>query len=82
MRYFFEPIEETQHYPCGVCSQKFSDNHRAIQCDFCNYWIHIECEGIDVATYNNLIESSETEIHCCSTCHEDMLNSETEINIT
>ena len=75
MRYFFEPVEEEiQHYPCGICSLNVTDDHKAIQCDFCNYWSHIECEGIDMLTYENLMKSSESEIHCCPICNEEMLN--------
>ena len=87
MRYFFEPINaETQHFPCGICLLNVTDEHKAIQCDFCNYWNHIECEGIDVLTYENLKTSSDSEIHCCPICKEEMQNnphnlSGTEINM-
>ena len=87
MRYFFEPTNaENIHYPCGICSLNVNNEQKAIQCDFCNYWNHIECEGIDRVTYENLMESSESEIHCCPICNEEMLNnphnlSEAEINM-
>ena len=27
-------------FPCGKCGLKVSNNHKAIQCDSCNFWTH------------------------------------------
>ena len=83
MRYFLESINaETQHFPCGICLLDVTDEHKAIQCDFCNYWNHIECEGIDVLIYENLTKFSDSEIHCCPICKEEMQNNPHNLSVT
>ena len=41
MKYFVEPISENPKYPCGTCKLNVNKTHKAIQCDNCNYWNHI-----------------------------------------
>ena len=33
-------------YPCAVCLRGLHSNHRAIQCDSCQFWSHIGCVGV------------------------------------
>ncbi|XP_057296223.1 uncharacterized protein LOC130625172 [Hydractinia symbiolongicarpus] len=33
-------------YPCGICGNYVSSNHKVVQCDYCNKWIHIRCNGL------------------------------------
>ena len=44
---------------------------RATQCDFCNYWNHIKCDGVDEKTYEKLKKSKKSETHMCKICKED-----------
>jgi len=41
-------------YHCGTCKKKVGQRHRAVQCDLCDCWNHIKCDGIDAKTYDNL----------------------------
>ena len=45
-------------YPCAICSRPVASNHRALQCDRCDFWCHIKCVGVPPAQYNQLIGSS------------------------
>jgi hypothetical protein len=40
--------------PCGICKPTVASNHRAIQCDDCDDWIHIRCGNITPTEYNRL----------------------------
>ena len=42
-------------FPCGICSNPVASNHRAIQCDICDRWIHIKCNSISAAQYNEMM---------------------------
>ena len=42
-----------------------SINHKAIQCDNCNYWDHIKCDKIDSNVYETLKNSKEQYICKC-----------------
>ena len=45
---FIEPDENDPHakYPCGTCLRSVSNRNKAFQCDVCNFWNHIKCDGI------------------------------------
>jgi hypothetical protein len=32
-------------YPCSVCEKPVAKNHRALQCDQCDSWVHIKCDN-------------------------------------
>ena len=68
MRYFDEPTDDNPNYPCGKCGLKVRNNHKAIQCDNCNFWNHIKCDGIDNSLYEKLKESSSS--YFCKICME------------
>ena len=40
-------------FPCVICN-KSKKNHKAIQCDSCDLWIHIGCNDISDAEYERL----------------------------
>ena len=35
-------------YPCKICNNLVAENHKAIQCDKCQLWVHIKCSKINV----------------------------------
>ena len=37
--------------PCGICHRDVLNNHKAIQCDHCQKWIHTQCCAIDDNAY-------------------------------
>ena len=55
--------------PCGKCNRRVAINHKAIQCDVCDKWIHIKCNGLknsDYAHYQNPVNEHEQFI--CINC--------------
>ena len=38
-------------FPCGVCKKPVATNHRALECEGCQYWVHIKCGGITPKEY-------------------------------
>ena len=55
-------------YPCSICSKSVLNNQKAVQCDPCDLWVHIKCEGISNDTYSTMMIENEDEIcepwHC------------------
>ena len=45
-------------FPCGICQKPVATNHRSIQCDECNFWVHIKCGGITPKTYENFMNKN------------------------
>ena len=39
-------------FPCSICNKNVLENQKAIQCDSCNMWCHIKCDGTPIETYN------------------------------
>ena len=46
-------------FPCKVCGKNVNDNDQAIQCDLCNYWIHINCNNFNYIDYKSLQNSND-----------------------
>ena len=62
---------ETQDHHCRICSKKVGLKHKAVQCDLCEHWNHIKCDGIDNKTYETLKESSDSDKYFCKLCKEE-----------
>ena len=58
-------------FPCGICHKSVARNHRALQCDTCEAWIHIKCNYVSANVYERLKES--TEAWFCINCIKDNL---------
>ena len=56
---------------CNVCCRKVQKRHKAIQCDICQYWVHIKCNFLDDKTYKKLQTSSYPWY--CLTCLKSRL---------
>ena len=41
-------------FPCLRCKKNVAKNSRSIRCSICNFWVHVECEGITNELYNIL----------------------------
>ena len=50
-------------YPCTVCGRSVAKNHKALQCDFCDQWVHIKSNLIDKKTYE-LLKQDEAPWSC------------------
>ena len=47
--------------PCGLCNRPVGSNHRSIQCDVCNFWVHIKCNNISPSKYDELVNQNEND---------------------
>ena len=74
MRYFEDPSEDHPNpiYPCGICTKRVGQKMKAVQCDLCNFWNHIKCDGIDNKTYETMKKSKKLDLHYCKICKEEI----------
>ena len=49
----------TIKFPCKICKKSVNSNHKSIQCDLCDNWIHIKCNNLNDIDYNSLKNSNE-----------------------
>lgn len=54
--------------PCGYCNKAVAKNHRALQCDNCNFWFHIKCNNISPAKYSIYLDEENNETWVCNEC--------------
>ena len=53
-------------FSCLVCNRVVPKNHRAVQCDLCDSWVHIACNNLNVYTYRKLQkDKSPWYFICC-----------------
>ena len=43
--------------PCKICNNPVAKNHKAVQCDKCQLWVHMRCNKINIQTYHILKQS-------------------------
>ena len=49
------PLPTTKiKYPCSICNKNCLSNQSCIQCDECDKWCHIKCDGTSQNDYNKL----------------------------
>ena len=53
-------------YPCGTCHRPGKNRDKAIICDECNIWHHINCVGISTSTCHSLV--NQTVLWFCEQC--------------
>ena len=41
-------------FPHLVCNRTVAKNHKAVQCDLCDSWVHIAYNNLNLYTYQNL----------------------------
>ena len=46
--------EDSTFYPCGVCQRQVTWEDRAVCCDECYAWYHIDCHNIHTESYERL----------------------------
>ena len=44
-------------HSCAFCFRPVASNHRALQCDQCDFWCHIKCVEVSPYQYNKLMGS-------------------------
>ena len=57
-------------FPCGICGKAVGNNHRAIECDICQKWIHIKCNKYDKNDYS-FYQNNPNESFYCLNCTAD-----------
>ena len=69
------PIRRDLSNVCPSCNRTVAKNHRAVQCDNCDSWNHIKCEGISPVQYKCMINSSDDDnfTFFCASCHRNAL---------
>ena len=67
-----EFISTAEVFHCGTCKKKVGQRHKAVQCDFCDKWNHIKCDGIDNKTYDALKKSNDNTKYYCKLCKENI----------
>ena len=55
-------------FPCSICNKNVLNNQKAIQCDSCNLWRHIKCDGTPIENYNKLMLSDDDNSWHCLLC--------------
>ena len=41
-------------FPTKICNKNVNDKDHAIQCDICNFWVHIKCNNLNCIDYKFL----------------------------
>ena len=54
--------------PCGSCGLEVLDDDAAVSCDKCEYWFHIQCQDISLATYDSLQADDSSFSWVCLKC--------------
>ena len=44
--------------PCSICNKNCLDNQACINCDTCQKWCHVKCDGTSIESYNYYKETS------------------------
>ena len=42
------------HFPCLKCSRAVAENHKSVQCNICDKWVHIACNNLNIYKYKKL----------------------------
>ena len=53
-------------FPCLVCNRAVAKEHRAVQCDPWDSWVHIPCNNLNLYTYRKL--QKDKSLWYCMCC--------------
>ena len=54
-------------FPCGICSRPVQCNQRAIECEQCQSWFHLNCIAMSVQSYSDYNDDSKL-VWLCNMC--------------
>ena len=63
-------ILKNTRFPCKMCRLNVNKNTKAIQCDLCKYWVHIQCNHLNYIDYKYFQGSNDPWF--CATCSSAM----------
>ena len=46
-------------FPCKICVRNVTNCDQAIQCDLCDFWVHIKCNDLNYIDYKFLQNSND-----------------------
>ena len=54
--------------PCKLCNKNINDGDAAIQCDICQFWVHLRCNKLNLVDYKYPQGSTDPWfcLSCCS----------------
>ena len=58
------PGPRPSKYPCSSCGAAVGYNQNSIQCNGCNFWYHIECQGMNTKIHQIMTEHSSYSWNC------------------
>ena len=58
---------------CGKCEKEVKENDRGVQCEICEKWNHIRCEGIGKDMYSMLQEEKGVKWFCSNCRSTDLI---------
>ena len=50
-------------FPCQICAKNVHDKDKAIQCDLCEFWIHIKCNSLNYLN-DRYLQSCDESWYC------------------
>lgn len=62
-------------YPCVVCHREVRDKDPALQCDECNVWTHINCDGTSLKEYKRFMKHKWLSWECWKCRHVNLSDS-------
>ena len=75
----------TEKNKCKCCKAVCEEGHKALNCEMCTNWLHIQCIGMDEKWYDILNEMNESKVGLhwfCQECDKkaiDMMQSFTQM---
>ena len=61
-----QPKEKPPKNPCLRCRKDVTKDHKSVQCQTCQFWVHVECQGISDELFNFLREGEGVCWNCNS----------------
>ena len=65
-------MTSTTNFPCGICHKNIQANQKAIFCFNCNFYVHIKCDDISTAEYQELEKEPDEVSWFCKKCTINM----------
>ena len=55
-------------FPCSICQKNVRGNAKAVCCDLCDQWVHINCNFITPKIYDELMDPENNDSFYCNKC--------------